>query len=58
MLISPGVNVRFNRHLALYADVEVPVRQHFNAAPNLDIEGTSGQLAAPLLIKTQISYNF
>jgi hypothetical protein len=58
VLISPGVNVRFNRHLALYADVEVPVRQHFNAAPNLDIEGTSGQLAAPLLIKTQISYNF
>jgi hypothetical protein len=58
VLISPGVNVRFNRRLSLYADVEIPVHQHFNSAPNVDIEGASGQLSAPLLIKTEISYNF
>ncbi len=58
VLISPAVNVRLNRHLMLYADVELPVYQHFNAAPGLAIEGTSGQLSAPVLVKTQMSYNF
>jgi hypothetical protein len=58
VLIAPAVNVRLNRHLMLYADVEIPVYQHFNAATSLAIEGTSGQLSAPILVKTQISYNF
>jgi len=58
VLLSPGVNVRLNRHLLFYADVEVPVYQHFNAAPSVAIEGTSGQLVASAVFKVQVAYDF
>ncbi|MGH7023304.1 MAG: hypothetical protein ACREEB_06890 [Caulobacteraceae bacterium] len=57
VLLSPGVEVRLNK-VRVYADVEVPVYQHTNAAPNLAIEGTSGQLTAPVLFKVQLAYDF
>ncbi|HWF01754.1 MAG TPA: hypothetical protein VG248_18290 [Caulobacteraceae bacterium] len=58
VLIAPGANLRLNRRLLLHADVELPLYQHFNAAPDVAVSGKSGQLAAPVLIKTQVSYNF
>ncbi len=58
VLIAPGVRLKLNRKVDLYADVEVPLYQHVNAAQNLDIEGKSGQLTAPVLFKAQINYAF
>ncbi|HEY1415370.1 MAG TPA: hypothetical protein VGF42_05745 [Caulobacteraceae bacterium] len=55
ILISPGVEVRMKR-LRLSADVELPIYQHVNAAPA--IEGNSGQLVAPVLIKVSMAYDF
>jgi len=57
VLIAPGVEVRLNK-LRLYADVELPIHQHTNAAPNLAVEQTSGQLTAPALFKLQLAYDF
>jgi hypothetical protein len=57
LLLAPGVEVRFN-HVRLYADVAIPLYQHTNAAANLAIEGTSGQLVAPELFKVQAAYDF
>jgi hypothetical protein len=47
VLLSPGVEVDVHR-LKFYADVEVPVYQNF----------TGNQLAAPLLVKATIAYEF
>lgn len=57
LLISPGVEVRMKR-VRLSADVELPVFQHTNAAPNVNIEGTRGQLVAPALFKVSLAYDF
>jgi hypothetical protein len=57
VLLSPGVEVRLNR-FRIYGDVEIPVYQHVNAAPNVGLEGTSGQLTAPVLLKVQLAYDF
>ena len=57
LLIAPGVEVKINR-VRIFADVALPIYQHTNAAPNLAIEGTSGQLVAPTLFKVQIAYSF
>jgi hypothetical protein len=57
ILLSPGFEVRMKR-LRLYADVEIPVFQHVNAAPSVAIEGTSGQLVAPALVKVSVAYDF
>jgi hypothetical protein len=57
LLIAPGIEVRF-RKLRIYGDVAVPIYQHVNAAPNVAVEGTSGQLVAPSLLKVQIAYDF
>jgi hypothetical protein len=57
LLIAPGVEVKIDK-VRLYADVALPIHQHTNAAPNLAIEGTSGQLVAPALFKVQVAYSF
>lgn len=57
LLISPGFEVRMKR-VRLYADVELPIYQHTNAAPSLAIEQTSGQLVAPALVKVSLAYDF
>jgi hypothetical protein len=56
-LIAPGIDLRMG-HVQLYADVEIPIYQHMNAAPAVAIEGTSGQLTASALYKVQMSYDF
>jgi hypothetical protein len=56
-LIAPGIDLRMGK-AQLYADVEIPVYQHMNAAPSVAIEGTSGQLTAQVLYKVQMSYDF
>ena len=58
LLIAPGVKLRLSRKVDVYADVEVPLYQHVNSAPSVAIEGKSGQLVAPLLLKVQINYGF
>jgi hypothetical protein len=57
LLLSPGVEVRMKR-VRLYADVELPLYQHTNAAPSVAIEGASGQLVAPALLKVSLAYDF
>ncbi|MGA2952884.1 MAG: hypothetical protein ABSD80_11695 [Caulobacteraceae bacterium] len=57
LLISPGFEVRVKR-VRLYADVELPIYQHTNAAPSVAIEGASGQLVAPTLVKVSLAYDF
>jgi hypothetical protein len=57
LLIDPGVSVRI-RKVRFDADVAVPFYQHTNVAPNLALEGTSGQLVAKTLLKFQVTYDF
>lgn len=57
LLIAPGINARINQ-LNIFADVELPLYQHTNAASSVSIEGASGQLVASALFKTQLSYSF
>ncbi len=46
-MLSPGVE--FHIHpVKIYADVEIPVLQHFNG----------DQLAAPVMVKVSASYMF
>lgn len=47
ILLSPGVEINLNQ-ISAYADVEVPVYQHF----------TGDQLAAPVLLKFIVAYSF
>jgi hypothetical protein len=56
LLFAPGVTARWGQ-LRVYGDVELPLYQHANAAFGPAAE-TSGQLVAPFLIKTQVSYDF
>jgi hypothetical protein len=57
VLFDPGLSIRFKK-LRLDADVAIPMYQHTNAAPNVAIEGTSGQLVAATLLKFQATYDF
>ena len=56
LLIAPGVEVHV-KNVRVYADVELPIYQHVNAAPDPAFED-SGQLVAPALFKLQVSYDF
>jgi hypothetical protein len=58
VLLAPGVRVQITRKLSVYGDVEFPVAQYVNAARSPAIEGTAGQLAAPVLFKLQVNYGF
>lgn len=57
VLAAPGVQFHF-ANLRLYADVELPLFQHTNAASSLAINGSSGQLVASALYKVQLNYDF
>lgn len=57
LLISPGLAVNIDQW-SLYADAEFRVLHYANAAASVDVEGTQGQLIAPVLIKAMVSYNF
>jgi hypothetical protein len=57
LLVAPGVEVHY-ANIRFYADLEVPVFQHTNAASSLAINGTSGQLVASPLFKVQVNYDF
>lgn len=48
VLLSPGIEVHVHGPLKIYADVEIPVFQHF----------TGNQIVAPLLVKTTVSWAF
>ena len=58
LIIAPGVKVQLTRKLSVYGDVEVPIAQYTNAARSVAIEGTSGQLVAPVAFKLQVNYGF
>ncbi len=57
VLIAPGLALQINQW-RIYADVELPVWQHTNAASSPAIEGTAGQLVAPVLYKAELAYDF
>jgi hypothetical protein len=57
LLVAPGLELRLNR-VRLTGDVEVPIYQQVNAAPTVAVEGTRGQVVAPILAKIQLSYDF
>lgn len=57
VLVAPGIEAQFNS-LRIYSDVAFPVYQHTNAASSVAIEGTSGQLIAKALFKTEMAYDF
>jgi len=56
VLLAPGVRVQITRKLSVYGDVEFPIAQYVNAASSAAIEGTAGQLVAPVLFKLQLNY--
>ncbi len=58
LLIAPGVRVRLTRKLSVYGDVEVPIAQYVNAANSVALEGTAGQLVAPVQFNFQVNYGF
>jgi hypothetical protein len=58
LLIAPGLKLQLTRKLSIYGDVEVPVAEHVNSARSVDIEGTAGQLVAPLMLNFQVNYGF
>ncbi len=58
VLLAPGLRVQITRKLSVYGDVEFPIAQYVNAASSPAVEGTSGQLAAPVLFKLQVNYGF
>lgn len=58
LLIAPGVKFQLTRKLSIYGDVEVPVAQYVNAAGSVAIEGTAGQLVAPVQFNLQVNYGF
>ena len=57
VLIAPGIELRLN-NFRFYADVEKPIYQDVNAASNLTVVGSSGQLSASSLYKVQLTYDF
>lgn len=57
LIVAPGLAVQLD-HWRLYADVELPVYQHTNAASSPAVEGTAGQLVAPVAFKAEIAYDF
>jgi hypothetical protein len=57
LLVAPGIQVDFNR-FNVYADVELPIFQYVNSATTPHVEGSSGQLVAPVLFKVQVGYDF
>jgi hypothetical protein len=57
LLISPGLEASMGRW-TLYADAEFRTIHYANAAASVAVEGTQGQLVAPVLIKAMVSYSW
>jgi len=56
VLIAPGMRVQLTQRLSIYGDVEFPIAQYVNSASSAAIEGTAGQLVAPVMFKMQVNY--
>jgi hypothetical protein len=57
LLISPGLEANVGQ-LALYVDAEIRTIHYANAAASVAVQGTQGQLVAPVLIKAMVSYSW
>lgn len=57
VLIAPGIALQYNSW-RIYADVELPIYQHVNAASDPAVTGTAGQLVASALYKAELAYDF
>jgi hypothetical protein len=57
LLISPGAQVNTG-NWTFYADAEFRLYHYANAAPSVEVEGTQGQLVAPVLFKLIVSYSW
>jgi hypothetical protein len=57
VLIEPGIAARVGK-ARLFADVDFPIYQHMNSAPNPTVSGTAGQLVARTMFRLQVSYDF
>jgi hypothetical protein len=57
VLLSPGVEADVG-HWKFYGDAEFRVYHYANAAASVALEGTQGQLVAPILLKLIVSYSF
>ncbi|MGO8855189.1 MAG: hypothetical protein ACLPTF_04740 [Steroidobacteraceae bacterium] len=57
VLLSPGVEAGVGQW-KFYADAEFRLYHYANAAPSVAVEGTQGQLVAPVLLKVMVSYHW
>lgn len=57
LLLSPGLEADVGKW-KFYGDAEFRVYHYANAAPSVAMEGTQGQLVAPVLLKFIVSYSF
>jgi hypothetical protein len=57
LLIAPGAEVSTGPW-KIYADAEFRLYHYANAASSIAVEGTQGQLIAPVLIKLMVSYHW
>jgi hypothetical protein len=57
LLISPGAELGLGKW-KFYLDAEFRLFHYANAASSVAVEGTQGQLVAPVLIKAMIGYHF
>jgi len=56
VLVAPGLRVQLTQRLSIYGDVEFPIAQYVNSASSVAVEGTAGQLVAPVMFKMQVNY--
>jgi hypothetical protein len=57
VLLSPGLEADLGKW-KFYGDAEFRVYHYANAAPSVAVEGTQGQLVAPVLVKLIVGYSF
>lgn len=57
VLLSPGLEISHGPW-KLYGDAEFRLYHYANAASSVAVEGTQGQLVAPVLFKFMVSYNW
>lgn len=57
LLLSPGAEASLGRW-KFYGDLEFPLYHYANAAASVAVEGTQGQLIAPMLVKFNVSYHW
>jgi hypothetical protein len=57
LLLSPGLEASLGQW-KVYGDIEYRLYHYANAASSVAVEGTQGQLVAPVLFKFMVSYNW